>query len=185
MSVCGHCLRTPPPHGRAVAAFDYAFPWDRLISAFKFGNDPSLARDLSTPLVDTLQAWHGEETRQIGWVLPMPLSAQRLHERGYNQAWEVARIVATALGRPARADLLLRWRDTAHQVTLARDDRAANVRGAFMTAPGARALLAGRHVALVDDVMTSGASVAEASRVLLEAGVASVTLWLLARTPDS
>jgi predicted amidophosphoribosyltransferase len=113
----------------------------------------------------------------------MPLAADRLRERGFNQAWEVARRVARPLGRPARADLLLRWRTTPHQIGLDHDQRLANLRGAFMPAPTARALLSGRHVALVDDVMTTGASAREACLALREAGVADISLWLLARTP--
>jgi len=168
-----------------VAAFDYAFPWDRLIADFKFRQRVELARALSQRLLATLVGEGGQgddDPRSIDLVTAVPLSASRLRERGYNQSWEIARRLAPGLGLPARHDTLLRWRDTAHQIVLDRPQRAANLRGAFMPALGARARISGRRIALVDDVMTTGATAAEASLALLEAGAASVHVWLLART---
>jgi ComF family protein len=116
-------------------------------------------------------------------VVPVPLSPQRLAQRGFNQAWEVARRVASALGVPADATALLRPIDTAHQADLPREQRAVNLRGAFMVATGARAALQGRRIALVDDVMTTGATAREATAALLRGGAASVQVWTLTRTP--
>ncbi|MBK7613832.1 MAG: ComF family protein [Vitreoscilla sp.] len=167
-----------------MASLSYVFPWDRLITRYKFAGDLSLQPALARLLINTVGAEH-ENFDAVNWVLPMPVSARRLRERGFNQSWELARPLARALRLAARHDLLLRWRETEHQTGLSREERNANLRGAFMPAPGARACLGGAHVALVDDVLTTGASAAEAARTLLEAGAARVDVWLLARTPEA
>lgn len=172
--VCGGCLREPPPFERCIAALDYAEPWDALIRQFKFHQRVELAA-LFAGLMR--EAW-GEAERP-GLLLPAPLSATRLRERGYNQSWELAR----RLGPGADAGLLLRVRDTAHQVDLPLAQRAANVRGSFAVEPLRLRELQGRAVALVDDVLTTGATAAEMARTLLAGGAARVDLWVLARTP--
>jgi len=177
--VCGSCLHTPPRFERAIAALDYAFPWDRAIAEFKFRGRLEWAAPLAQLLADVARP-HAAE---VELVTAVPLSAQRLRERGYNQAWEIARRLARSIGRPARHDLLTRWRDTPHQVQLDRRQRDANLRGAFMPGePAARNAVRGRCVALVDDVLTTGTTAEEATRALLEAGARSVQLWVLART---
>ena len=165
-----------------VAAVDYGFPWDLLVSAFKFQARPELAAALAERLAAAVRA-AGQPPPDA--VLPMPLAPQRLAQRGYNQAWELARRVTAALQLPAAwPDRLLRPLDTAPQAGLGRTERQLNLRTAFMVEPRHRASLAGRRVALVDDVMTTGASVREASAALLRSGVAAVDVWVLARTPD-
>lgn len=172
--VCGACLRAPPPFSRTVAALDYAAPWDTLIGHFKFHGQVELAGLFAELLREVL---HGEPVPDL--VLPAPLSTARLRERGYNQSWEIAR----RLGHRADARLLLRIRDTPHQVDLPLDRRAANVRGAFAIEPLRRHEVAGRRIALVDDVLTTGATASEMARTLLDAGAQGVQLWVLARTP--
>ena len=177
--LCGACLHAPPRFERALAAFDYAFPWDRVIAEFKFRG----RLEWAAPLAQLLAAAARAQGTEVDMVTAVPLASQRLRERGYNQAWEIARRVAHQLGLPVRHDLLLRWRDTPQQLQLDRRQRDANLRGAFM--PGdadARAAVRGRRVALVDDVLTTGTTAEEATRALLEAGAASVQLWVLART---
>ena len=178
--VCGACLRDPPPFARTIAAFDYAPPWDDLIAGFKF----HAALDLAPVFADCLvaAAWRGAAPSP-SLLLPVPLSDERLRERGYNQAWELARRVGRVLKVRADAGLLLRIRDTPHQIALPIERRAGNVRGAFAVEPRRRAELTGRDVALVDDVMPTGATFAAAARVLLAAGAASVQAWVVARTP--
>ena len=180
VAVCGRCLTAPPAFERTLAAFDYAYPWDSLLVRFKFGE----ALDLVPVLAQGLQraiARSGEPAP--GWILPVPLGPQRLRERGFNQAWEVARRLGNGGAGRADARLLLRLRDSPHQLSLKPGERAANVRGAFAVEPLRRAELKGRDVALVDDVMTTGATADEAARVLLQAGAASVRVWVVARTP--
>lgn len=176
-AVCGRCLREPPAFVMTTCAVEYTFPWDHVITAFKFEDRLDWAPALAKLLVRSLPPQANVEL-----VLPVPLSAQRLAERGYNQAWELARRAAARLNLPARQDVLLRPWDTAHQADLGRRERQKNLQRAFMVDARQRHLLQGRHVALVDDVMTTGATAQEASTVLLRAGAQSVHMWVLART---
>ena len=180
--LCGACLTDPPPFEHTLAAVDYAHPWDGLITQFKFHSALDLAPALTRQLLDSFRR-SSEPVPAL--LLPIPLSAARLRERGYNQAWELTRRLARALSCPADASLLLRVKDTPHQLTLAPDKRAGNVRAAFAVEPQRRAELAGKTITLVDDVMTTGATVAEAARVMLHAGAAQVQVWVVARTPRS
>jgi ComF family protein len=181
VTVCGACLREPPPYDTAIAAVDYAFPWDALVRRLKFSAELDLAPALAELLSAAVRA--SSTNSRIDCVVPMPLSEARLRERGFNQAWEVARRTARTLGCPADAGLLLRPRDTAHQVTLPHDQRVANVRGAFAVEPSRYREVAGRAIALVDDVLTTGATAAEAAAVLKRSGARSVQVWVVARTP--
>ncbi len=180
--LCGACITDPPPFERTLAAVDYAHPWDGLITQFKFHSALDLAPALTRQLLDSFRR-SGEPPPAL--LIPIPLSAARLRERGYNQAWELTRRLALALNCPADASLLLRVKDTPHQLALAPDKRAGNVHAAFAVEPRRRGELAGATVTLVDDVMTTGATVAEAARVLLRAGALQVHVWVVARTPRS
>jgi len=179
---CGACLRDArAPVQRTLAAVDYGFPWDRLITGFKFHHQLELAGALARLIERAAQA--SPEELDVHLLLPVPLSQQRLRERGYNQAWELARRLGRWRGVEARADTLLRLKDTAHQLGLAEAERASNMRGAFLVDPRAAHRVQGRRIALVDDVVTSGATASEAARALLAAGAAQVQLWVVARTP--
>lgn len=180
VSVCPACLRDPLPQRHSFCAADYGFPWDRLLGAFKFEGSAELAGPLAQLLLAALQQANAP---QPTLVLPVPLSDRRLAERGYNQAWELARRVASKRGLPAATDLLERWVDTQEQTTLDRGQRRANLRAAFGLRRGGAERLRGQAVALVDDVMTTGATTAECTQLLLAAGAASVDVWVLARTP--
>jgi ComF family protein len=180
--LCGGCLRDPPPFERAYCVADYEFPWDRLITACKFNGRAELAALLAERLGVALQ--HAGAGRP-DLIVPVPLSPARLAERGYNQAWEIARRLARTAGVPARADVLQRVLDTPHQAGLTRAQRLVNPRGAFSVPARRRALLAGQRVALVDDVLTTGATAREATIALQRAGAAAVDVWVIARTPES
>jgi ComF family protein len=176
-AVCGQCQRRPPPWDAAWVPFRYAWPLDRLESRFKFGADLAAGRVLSTlwlrdmPAVDRPQL-----------IVPVPLHRSRLRQRGYNQAFELARSLARVLDLPIQHDLLLRARATTAQTELGALPRRRNVRGAFTTKAG---VAWPAHAALLDDVMTTGATAAECSRVLKRAGVKRVDVWALARAPMS
>jgi ComF family protein len=178
--LCGACLADPPPFDACSVGCDYDFPWDRLIADFKFHGRVELAAPLARLLLDAVRRDAGTLPQ---WVLPVPLASQRLAERGYNQAWELARRVARGLGCRADACLLDRPLAGAHQAELGLAQRLKNLRGAFVPNPGRRVSLHGRHVAVVDDVMTSGATLREAAAALRRAGATRVDAWVLARTP--
>ncbi|MEO7854339.1 MAG: ComF family protein [Rubrivivax sp.] len=179
-AVCGECLRDPPPYQACVCAVDYAFPWDALIARFKFNGQVELAQVLALQLHRAVQ--HSAHPLPE-WLVPVPLSTARLAERGYNQAWQLARQLANRLSIAASAALLQRPVDTAHQADLPLRERRSNLRGAFFIDPRQQARIVQRHVALIDDVMTSGATLREATTTLLRAGARRVDVWVLARTP--
>jgi ComF family protein len=193
---CIACSREPPPFVRTVCAVDYAFPWDGLIGRFKFGSHPELAGVFAGLLSAALgrlgsgieqgparASLAAHNTPLASLVVPVPLAPARLAERGFNQAWELARRVAAALGLPAAPAALQRVLDTPHQAQLTREERQRNLGNAFMPDARQRARIAGAEVALVDDVLTTGATARECAAALRRAGAASVQLWVLARTP--
>ena len=173
---CGACLLNPPPLDACLAAVAYEFPWSRLIVEFKFRARPGWATSFATLLRST--PWVEPALEQATLVLPMPLSELRLRERGFNQALELARQLA-----PAKVDhrILLRILDTPAQSALKRDQRLRNVQHAFAVEPMHAGRLAGAKLVLIDDVMTSGASLHSAAQTLRAAGAAHITGIVLAR----
>lgn len=173
--VCGRCLRHSPAYGAVFAPLLYAEPVDRLIADFKFHGRVALAPLLAGLMIEAA-ARAGR--RPVGTLLPVPLHPSRLRERGYNQALELARPLARHFGLPLQARLLRRTRPTTAQMTLPARYRAGNVRGAFALHGRARPPEA---VVLVDDVLTTGATVNELASLLLRAGTRRVEVWALAR----
>lgn len=174
-ALCGRCQRRAPPWDGAWAPFRYGWPVDRLESRFKFGGDLAAGRSLAA-------LWL-RESRPVSLpdlILPVPLHRVRLRQRGHNQALELARPLARALGLPLRHDLLSRPRATAPQSELDAVARRRNVRGAFALHPDAEPPA---HVAIVDDVMTTGSTLAECARLLRKAGASRIDVWVLARAP--
>jgi ComF family protein len=177
--VCGACLRAPPAFDATVAAVDYAAPLDQLVLRLKFGACLPLAPWCARRIRDAVLARPGLPLPDL--LCPVPLGAARLTERGFNQALEIARPLAAALGVVLHPRLALRTVDTPAQSGIAPRERARNVRDAFaLDDPG---LVAGRHVGLVDDVMTSGHTLAELAAVCKRFGAARVTNFVFARTP--
>jgi ComF family protein len=174
--ICSACRRRPPPWEELAAAYLYLPPLVGVVRAFKFGRAEHLGESLAAPLLVRCAAWAG----RIDVVTPVPLAWTRLLARGYNQAEAVARPLASALGLRCRR--LLRRRPRPRQALLSRAERGRNLRGAFT--PRAR-LAAGAHVLLVDDVMTTGATLVAAATALRRAGAAAVLAAVVARTPDA
>ena len=177
---CGACVTHPLPFAHALAAVDYAYPWSTLVGGLKFHGATGLAAVMAELIAE--RVCEAGRTAAVDTLLPLPLGRERLAERGMNQAWEIARRLARRLRLPADAFALQRRVETPHLADLPRAERARAIRGAFALAPGAATRLHGRRVALLDDVMTTGATAAEAAHTLLEAGVGSVDLWVFART---
>lgn len=176
---CGRCLTHPPPLDACYAAVSYDYPWSSLIGQYKFNGQAGWARVFATLMRST--PWVEPALDDADFVLPIPLAPERLAERGFNQSQQLARLLA-----PARHDatLLLRIRHTPAQATLDRRARLANVKGAFALDPLRAGEVRGKRVVLVDDVMTSGASLHAAAHVLKDAGAARVTAVVLARTDE-
>jgi ComF family protein len=177
---CGHCMGAPPPLDACHAAVSYEFPWSTLIVQYKFNGQAGWARSFATLMRCT--PWIEPALDQADVVLPMPLSRERLAERGFNQALLLARALAMEKTEPS---VLLRVRHTTAQTALDRDDRLGNVKGAFVVDPFSVAKVRGRGIVLVDDVMTSGASLFTAAEALRQAGAARITALVLARTDEN
>jgi ComF family protein len=177
--LCGECLQREPPFTAALAPFVYAAPLDQLVTNLKFGRSLAAGRVLSELWIDTLRA-APPPLPQV--LIPVPLHPQRLRERGYNQALELAHPLAQTFAIELRDDLLVRTRATTAQSNLEAPERQRNLRGAFALADG---VAVPAHVAIIDDVMTTGATLRECARTLLHAGVARVDVWALARAPKS
>lgn len=160
---------------------DYAEPFDRLILRLKFGARLPAAGWIATHLASKLATTARAPGELPDLLTPIPLASNRLTERGFNQAWEIARVMGRRLDLDASSLFLTRRRDTVSQRGLDRTARQANLRGAFGIASGAS--LAGRHVGLIDDVMTTGATLREAARTLKAHGAARVTALVALRTP--
>lgn len=174
---CRNCTQHPNPLDACVAAVSYTFPWSDCIARFKFQTEPSLARALAHLMRHA--PWVEPALDAAKVVVPMPLSPTRLRERGFNQALELARHLAP---HKTHALTLLRRGDSAHQVGASRQDRLDHVRDAFWVAPERVSIVRDQRVVLVDDVMTTGASLFEAARALRAAGAAHITGLVLART---
>jgi len=174
--VCGRCLAQPPAFAATIAAFSYAFPVDRLMQALKYHGRLALAEWCAVAIL-TERERHGA-TALPDRLIALPLSTERQRERGYNQALEIARVVAARSAVPLLRDGARRVRATPPQAALPWSERAKNVRGAFVC----DASLAGLTIAVIDDVMTTGASLAEFAATLKRAGAKRVENWIVART---
>jgi ComF family protein len=171
-SLCGHCLKKAPHFARTLAAFTYAFPVDALIQALKYGSNLAAAGPLAQPLVQRVMTQTLPDL-----LIPMPLHPSRLKERGFNQSAEIAKILAHKLRVPIALDACSKVRDTAPQASLPLKERGSNVKGAFRCNMD----LSGKRVALVDDVMTSGATLNELAKTLAKQGAAEISAWVVAR----
>ena len=170
-AVCGSCLDRPPHYDRTLALWRYEFPCDRLVQALKYRARLALAGFFARNLAS-------RPIPEVDLIVPMPLHPKRLAERGFNQALEIARGFARHLGRPIEPRGVLRVKDTPPQTELPYEERAKNVRGAFLC----KLDLSGASVGVVDDVMTTGATLNELARALKRAGATRVENFVIART---
>lgn len=170
--VCGRCLKRPPAYDRTVAALAYAYPLDRLIPRLKYHGRLAVVPLLGACLADAV-AGRPRPDR----VLPMPLHPARIRTRGFNHATEIARDAARTLGLRLDTASCVRIRDTPPQQGLDHDARRRNVRGAFRCTDA----VDGLHVAIVDDVMTTGTTLDALAATLRRAGAREVSCWVVAR----
>jgi ComF family protein len=192
-TLCGACLEQASALDVCLSAVDYAYPWDGLLAKLKFGSgkstspDPAIARSLAA-----IMRQHSAmqlALQQADWVLPIALSRQRLQQRGFNQALELAKhLLQPQCGQPTprarlQAQLLLRTRDTPTQVGLTREQRMRNMQHAFALEPALTSLMQGASVVLIDDVTTTTATLSAAASTLRAAGASHVVGMVFARTP--
>lgn len=173
-NVCGACIKSPPPYLTTLSAFDYEQPVKQLISNLKFNNRIQLAKVLAHAW---LQQFTGGDIDVPEAMVPVPLHRSRLQQRGYNQALELARPVARVLGIPLLTREVVRSRATLPQTDLTARQRRQNIRGSFQVClqqPYG-------HVAIFDDVVTTGSTVRELAKTLKQAGVERVDVWCIAR----
>jgi len=174
-AICGRCLDRPPHFDRVEAVFAYRYPVNALIHAYKYGGRLALARVLGKLLAQRVAR---DVDADVDVMVPMPLAPGRLAERGFNQALEIARVVAADTGIPLLSHACRKVADTPPQAALPWKERAKNVRRAFVCDTD----LEGMRIAVVDDVLTTGSTLNELARVLRKAGAAEVSGWIVART---
>ena len=169
--ICGKCLKRAPSFDATSAAFAYAFPVDKLVQAVKFSARLALVDQLADALAPRIVS-------RPDHIIAMPLHPLRLRERGFNQSQLLALRLSKSLGVPLLTNACERTRHTPPQSLLPWQERGKNIRGAFTCS----ADLTGKHIAIVDDVMTSGSSIEELARILRKAGAIRISAWVLART---
>ncbi|NKB62258.1 MAG: hypothetical protein GKR95_09030 [Gammaproteobacteria bacterium] len=174
--ICGRCQNFRPDYFQSVIPFIYSSPISDQIQQLKYQGQIYYAR----PLARMLGKWSPENTTSLPDVLiPIPLHRNRIKQRGFNQALEITRTLSKQLNIPFNKSVLKRQNDTSSQTGLSERLRRMNVKGAFVIGQNVRY----EHVTLVDDVVTSGSTVNEAARILIQAGVASkVSVWAIAKT---
>jgi len=171
--VCGHCLKKPPLYTRTVAAFSYQFPLNKLIQAMKYQERLALSQIFAEKLLQRI-----DMNTLPDLIIPMPLHPAKLRRRGFNQALLVADRLASSLDIPLLSHTCHRLRDTPSQSALPWKERSKNVRGAFLCDKD----LTGKHVALVDDVLTTGASLNALAAAVQQRGATEISAWVIART---
>jgi len=179
--LCGECRPRPPPQQAALAPLRYVFPVDSLIAGLKYHRQLAHAPVLSQFLLEAIQA-ADKPLPQL--ILPVPLHPQRLADRGYNQALEIARPLAKTLGLPLETRLIHRERHTRAQRSLTAVARRHNLEQVFALDRNRLAALGHpTHIAIVDDVLTTGATVGAMASLLQRHGVTDIDVWCVARTP--
>lgn len=199
--VCGHCLKAPPDFDATYAALRYEFPLDALMQQYKYGNALQTAHlfaeliasvQQNTARTALVEVCNGTSTGSVRtgkmdfWanqphidvMIPMPLHTQRLKERGFNQSLEIAKLLAKQSNIPLDYSSCTRTKYTPPQASLPLKARTKNIKGAFAV----NGDLTGKRIAIVDDVMTTGASLNELAKTLKKAGAAHVECWVVART---
>jgi ComF family protein len=176
---CGACIVSPPPMDECLTTVSYSYPWSNCIASYKFGNNPAWASSFALLMESSPYIEPAIDKADV--LIPIPLSTARLQHRGYNQALELCKHLSSA---KTDAQLLLRTKDTLTQSTLNKQARLKNVKAAFAVEPLRAQELQAKRIVLVDDVMTSGATLFSAAASLRQAGAAHITAIVFARTEE-
>ncbi len=182
-ALCGDCLKQPPAFDATIVAADYAAPIDQLVLALKFGARLALAPLFADMLRDAMLKTPSDQHTLPVLLMAVPLGPQRLAERGFNQALEIAKPLARSLGIPLDARLMMRVRDTRSQALLHPDERHKNIHKGFLVSEHAINRVHGQHIGVVDDVITTGETLNELAKTLKRFGATRVTNFVFARTP--
>ena len=175
--LCPQCSKDRIPFGQVHALFDYQFPINELVAQIKYHDKPVYMAALAELMARHLRYIKPE--RKPDLLIPVPMHNKRLRQRGYNQAEILARLLGRLLDIPVRSDLLSKNQATAQQMALHRRERQKNLRGAFNCKP-----YVAHHVALIDDVMTTGTTVSEICKVLRQSSSQTIDVWVLVRTAE-
>lgn len=181
-TTCGDCMKQAPAFDATIVAADYAPPIDQLVLALKFGGRLALAPMFARMLRDALLHAHPKNITLPSQLTAVPLGAERLANRGFNQALEIAKPLSRSLGISLDPHLMVRSRDTHAQALLHPDERRKNIRNAFIVSPAAIDRIRGQHVGVVDDVITTGETLNEFAATLKRYGASRVTNFVFART---
>lgn len=175
---CGNCLKNPPPFERIFALFPYEMPIVSLIKRLKFKGDLTAAQSLGHLMANKLKNHWYKEIKLPDCIIPVPLHKARLKARGFNQALEIARPIAKILGVPIYKNSIQRVKNTLPQTTLTGIKRQHNLTLAFNTHHDFSEL----SIAILDDVVTTGHTVLELSRLLQQRGAKKIVVWCCARS---
>ncbi len=180
-NICGSCLSSPPDFDRTLAVFLYSFPIDAMMVRYKYGNMLNLGNTFGQFLAEktTLEALNHNH---VDLIIPMPMHPARIRERGFNQAHEIAKVLTKNCKERLDFKSVARTKLTPPQASLPLKDRVKNIKGAFKINGDLAGNLKGRRIAIVDDVMTTGASLNELAKTLKKAGASHVECWVVART---
>ncbi len=176
-SLCGHCQRCPPVFDSVIAPLRYQDPIDQMLCALKYHQQLSFARTAAGLITDMVRE-SGEPMPDL--LIGVPMTHRAVRKRGLNQAVFLARLIGRQLGIPVKSTLIKKLRETDRQSTLNASKRQRNLKGAFHC----KGSLEDKHIALVDDILTTGATANEISKVLKVAGANRVDIWVCARTPE-
>lgn len=176
--LCGSCISAPPDFDITHAVFLYQFPIDAMMQRYKYGNSLNLGDTFGKFLSEKVLP--ERQSKNIDLIIPMPMHPQRLKERGFNQAIEIAKALNNSLTNSTTLDYksVIRQKLAPPQASLPLKQRVKNIKGAFEV----KGDLAGKRIAIIDDVMTTGASLNELAKTLKKAGAEHVECWVVART---
>ena len=183
-NLCGACLARPPAFDTTIVATDYVPPFDFLIHQLKFGHQLALAPLMGKLINNAIERQADTDWQTPDILIAVPLGKARLIERGFNQSHEIARTLARSIKLPLHTGLIYRNRETAQQSTISFSERKQNVHNAFTVSHDALAVIRGKHIGVVDDVMTTGHTLEEIARILKKAGAGYITNFVFARTPS-
>ena len=174
--LCEKCHESPPPFDAVKVLFEHTFPIDKMISKFKFGHMSLYANLFGTLMADqVLHHWYQDKAKPTK-IVPMPLSDRRYVKRGFNQAFEIAKVVSRKTNIPIARHVATRIKPTLSQATLSKRKRAHNVKSAFLVEPNTL-----EHIAVIDDIFTTGHTVRALSVALQETGIQHIDIWCVCR----